>query len=85
MQKLSRENEFHLHEKKKKHFPINGLAPSVALKQKLRVTWNGLLEHVATKFQFLSRYQRTPLTGSILASINPNVNVLDHQNGEIDR
>ena len=24
--------------KKQKHFPINGLAPSVALKQKLRVT-----------------------------------------------
>ena len=71
--------------KKKKNFPINGLAPNVALKQKHRVTWNGLLEHVASKFQFLSRNQRTPLTGSILASINPNVNVLDHQNGEIDR
>ena len=69
---------------KKKHFPINGLASSLALKEKLRVTWNGLLEHVASKFQFLSRNQRTPLTGSILASINPNVNVLDHQNGEID-
>ena len=70
---------------KKKHFPINGLASSLALKHKLRVTWNGLLEHIASKFQFLSRNQRTPLTGSILASINPNVNVLDHQNGEIDR
>ena len=61
------------------------LANCFALKQRLRVTRNGLMEHVANKFQFLSRNQRTPLTGIILASIYPNFNVLDHQNGEIDR
>ena len=70
---------------KKIFFPINGLVLSLALKQRLWVSRNGLLEHVASKFQFLSKNQRIPLTGSILASINPNFNVLDHQNGDIDR
>ena len=74
-----------LMKKKTKHFPINGLVLSLALKQRLWVSRKGLLEHVASKFQFLSRNQRIPLTGSILASINPNFNVLDHQNGDIDR
>ena len=45
MQNLSCENDFYLHEHKNEHFHINCFALSLALKQRLGATRNGLAEN----------------------------------------
>ena len=45
MQNLSCGNDFYLHEHKNEHFHINCFALSLALKQRLGATWNGLVEN----------------------------------------